>query len=113
VWDRNKTLCGESYTSDNTYEWATAASVNVRVTIDPALSNNGEQEDNACGGLDCIRLNSTRPTTTFAHEIGHALGFLDSTTTTDIMCNACSNYEARDVQGWHIAKLLDYYDQYY
>jgi YD repeat-containing protein len=113
VWDRNRSFCGESYTSDITHEWATGASVNVRVTIDPAISDYGEEEDNACGGLDCIRLNPARYTNTYAHEIGHALGFLHSNTTNDLMCNNCSSPESRDVQGWHISKLLAFYAQYY
>jgi hypothetical protein len=117
-WDSSdKTLCDEEYWSDVTFSWTTNVnSANIRMSIVPNLVVGGEpaggsQQINLCGGVDCIRLrpNNDRYPETVAHEFGHSLGFTHSPIPIDLMCDEDCLNGARDVQGWHIRKLLDFY----
>lgn len=99
--------CGETWNSDITVMWNSPIGASVIMSIVPGLSNAGEWDPDSCSGVDCIRLNTTRQSTTMPHEVGHLLGFLHSINPVDLMCDTSCGLRA--VQSWHIKKLIDHY----
>ncbi|HLE55514.1 MAG TPA: hypothetical protein VJB15_00380, partial [Rhodothermia bacterium] len=107
-WDAQRVACGETWNSDISVVWSSPLGATVIMSIVPGLSNAGEWEPDSCSGVDCIRLNPNRQSTTMAHEVGHLLGFFShSINPIDLMCNeSCA---LRAVQSWHIKKLIEHY----
>jgi hypothetical protein len=120
LWDATREACGQTWISAVNFGWSAPALANVFIQVVPGLTVDGDPANGSFEALscpnswDCLRLNDSRPNTTMAHEIGHALGFLDSVGPLDIMCsdedvNVCINYDLRAVFAWHIRKLIDAY----